>query len=172
MKDWKFCPRCAAGIRLAGDGEDTHVECPACGFTKYDNPLPTTVGLILDGDRILLLRRAHEPRKGGWDTVGGFLSGAESAERNLIREGLEEIGCELVNLRFAGSYPSVYGDTGLMTIGFAFTCELPPGAEIVLSEENSDYAWFPLDDRPPLAFADCEAAVSDLAALTSRTGSA
>jgi NADH pyrophosphatase NudC (nudix superfamily) len=169
VKDWKFCPRCGAGTRLAGSGEDAHAECPACGFTKYDNPLPTTVGLVLDGDRILLLRRAHEPRKGDWDTVGGFLSGAETAEENLVREGLEEVGCELRNLRFAGSYPSVYGDTGLRTIGLAFTCELPPGAEIVLSEENSAYAWFPLNDRPPLAFADCEAAA---AALTSRTGSA
>ncbi|MBB5857102.1 NUDIX domain-containing protein [Amycolatopsis umgeniensis] len=169
MKDWTFCPRCGDRTRLAGDGEEAHVECPACGFTKYDNPLPTTVGLILDGDRMLLLRRAHEPRKGSWDTVGGFLSGAESAEENLVREGLEEIGCELVNLRFAGSYSSIYGDTGLKTIGLAFTCELPPDAEIVLSEENSEYAWFPLDDRPPLAFADCEAAAT---ALTSRTGSA
>ncbi|KZB80723.1 NUDIX domain-containing protein [Amycolatopsis regifaucium] len=169
MKDWKFCPRCGAGTRLAGTGEDAHVACPACRFTKYDNPLPTTVGLVLDGDRILLLRRAHEPRKGGWDTVGGFLSGGETAEENLVREGREEIGCELRNLRFAGSYSSVYGDTGLRTIGLAFTCELPPDTEIALSEENSGYAWFPLDDRPPLAFADGEAAA---AALTSRTGSA
>ncbi len=169
MKDWTFCPRCGERTRLAGHGQETHAECPACGFTKYDNPLPTTVGLILDGDRILLLRREHEPERGSWDTVGGFLSGAESAEQNLVREGLEEIGCELVNLRFAGSYPSVYGDTGWRTIGLAFTCELPPDAEIVLSEENSEYAWFPLTDRPPLAFTDCEAAVS---ALTSRTDSA
>ncbi|WP_410579108.1 NUDIX domain-containing protein [Amycolatopsis sp. lyj-108] len=95
------------------------------------------------GDRILLPRREHEPRKGSWDTVGGFLSGAETAEDNLVREELEEIGCEL-----------------------------PPDVEIVLSEENSEYAWFPLDDRPPLAFADCEAAVAASAALTSRTGSA
>jgi len=169
VKDWTFCPRCGDRTRLEGEGEDTHAECPACGFTKYDNPLPTTVGLILDGDRILLLRRAHEPRKGSWDTVGGFLSGAETAEENLVREGLEEIGCELRNLRFAGSYSSVYGETGLKTIGLAFTCELPPDTEIVLSEENSGYAWFPLTDRPPLAFSDCEAA---LAALTSRTDSA
>ncbi|MFJ4103817.1 hypothetical protein [Amycolatopsis japonica] len=52
-----------------------------------------------------MLRRAHEPRKGAWGTVRGFLSGAE-------------------NLRFAGTYPSVYGDTGLKTIGLAFAdCE-------------------------------------------------
>ncbi|ANN16817.1 NUDIX hydrolase [Amycolatopsis orientalis] len=169
MKDWTFCPRCGARTRLAGDGEDTHVECPACGFTKYDNPLPTTVGLVLDGDRILLLRRAHEPKKGCWDTVGGFLSGTETAEENLVREGLEEIGCELRDLRFTGSYSSVYGDTGPATIAFAFTCALPPDTEIVLSEENSEYAWFPLGERPPLAFVDGEAAA---AALTSRTGSA
>lgn len=116
-----------------------------------------------------MLRRAHEPRKGSWDTVGGFLSGTETAEENLIREGLEEIGSEVRNLRFTGSYSSVYGDTGLLTIGLAFTCELAPGAEIVLSDESSEYGWFPLDGLPELAFADGEAAT---AALTSRTGSA
>ncbi|MFD5250652.1 hypothetical protein ACFWIW_39305 [Amycolatopsis sp. NPDC058340] len=87
MKDWTFCPRCGDRTRLDGDGADTHVRCPACGFTKYDNPLPTTVGLVLDGDRILLLRRAHEPRKGGWDTVGGFLSGAETPKRTSSAKG-------------------------------------------------------------------------------------
>ncbi|WP_410654894.1 NUDIX domain-containing protein [Amycolatopsis sp. lyj-112] len=127
MKDWKFCPRCGAGTRHAGDGE-AHVECPACGFTKYDNPLPTTLGLVLESGRLLLLRRAHEPRKGHWDTVGGFLSGAETAEENLVREGLEE--------------------------------------------ESSEYAWFPLTGLPEIAFADGRAAVADLIALTSRTGSA
>ncbi len=169
MKDWKFCPRCSADTRLAGDADEAHLECTACGFTKYDNPLPTTLGLVLDGDRILLLRRAHEPRKGSWDTVGGFLSGAETAEENLVREGMEEIGCELQDLRFAGSFSSVYGDTELTTIGLAFTCALPPGAEIVLSDESSGYDWFPLADLPELAFADGQAAT---AALTSRTGSA
>jgi NAD+ diphosphatase len=169
VKDWKFCPRCGPDTRLVDDAEESHLECLECGFTKYDNPLPTTLGLVLDGDRILLLRRAHEPRKGSWDTVGGFLSGTETAEENLVREGLEEIGSEVRNLRFTGSYSSVYGDTGLLTIGLAFTCELAPRAEIVLSDESSEYGWFPLDDLPELAFADGEAAT---AALTSRTGSA
>jgi NAD+ diphosphatase len=169
VQDWKFCPRCGHDVELVGDGSDAHVVCHTCGFTKYDNPLPCTIGLVLDGDRILLLRRAHEPRKGSWDTVGGFLSGTETAEENLVREGLEEIGCELKKLRFSGSYSSVYGDTGLVTIATAFTCELAPGAEILLSEESSEYAWFPLDDLPELAFIDGTSAIG---ALTSRTDSA
>jgi NADH pyrophosphatase NudC (nudix superfamily) len=163
VNDWKFCPRCGAGLAFAGDGPERHAFCRGCGFTKYDNPLPTTIGLICRGRSILLLRRAHEPAAGSWDTVGGFLSGGETAEENLVREAWEEIGCQVVDLRPAGTYPSVYGDTGLTTVGIAFTCRIADDAVITLSEENSEHGWFGHDELPDLAFADVTAAVRDLA---------
>lgn len=163
MQDWRFCPRCGGSLVLVGSGTERHASCRACGFDKYDNPLPTTIGLIRRGSRLLLLRRAQEPALGRWDTVGGFLSGGETAEENLVRETGEEIGCQVVDLRPAGTYSSVYGDTGLTTIGIAFTCRIADDAMITLSEENSEHGWFGLDEVPELAFTDVAAAVGDLA---------
>ena len=162
MMDWRFCPRCSAPLTLVGDSSERHAACASCGFVKYDNPLPTTIGLICRGRTLLLLRRAHAPALGAWDTVGGFLAGSETAEENLVREAWEEIGCQVVDLRPTGTYASVYGDTGLPTVGVAFTCRIADDAVITLSEENSEHGWFGWGEIPDLAFADVSAAVRDL----------
>jgi NAD+ diphosphatase len=159
MRDWRFCPRCGAAARFSGDGLDLHLACPACGFVKYDNPLPTTIGLVVRDDRLLLLRRAIAPQRGWWDTVGGFISAGETAEETMRREAREEIGAEIVIERQLGTYASVYGDTGLQTLGIAFACRLADeAAELRISEESSEHAWFAPDELPRLAFADVQQA--------------
>jgi NAD+ diphosphatase len=162
MEGWRFCPRCGTTLTAVGDGPERHLSCGGCDFFKYDNPLPTTIGLIRRDSRLLLLRRAQPPAVGAWDTVGGFLAGSETAEENLVREAQEEIGCRVVDLRPLGTYSSVYGDTGLPTVGVAFTCRIPDDAVITLSPENSEHRWFAPDEIPDLAFADVRAAVRDL----------
>jgi NAD+ diphosphatase len=164
MQDWRFCPRCAAPLVFVGSGPERHASCRSCGFVKYDNPLPTTVGLICRGRTLLLLRRAQAPALGAWDTVGGFLAGGETAEQSLVREAWEEIGCQVVDLRPVGTYSSVYGDTGMTTLGIAFTGRIADDAVITLSAENSEHRWFAWDEIPDLAFTDVSAAVRDLVA--------
>lgn len=161
---WCHCPTCGGPLTLH-EAPDQHVACPACGFVQYENPLPTTIVLPVDATgRVLLVRRAQEPRAGCWDTLGGFLDVGESAERGAIRELREEIGITADELDYIGSYPSVYGDTGRRTLGFAFTCRLDLDPDqITLSAENSTYRWFPLDDLPELAFQDGIDALQGLA---------
>src|SRR5262249_54306413 len=65
---------------------------------------------------------------------------------------------ELVPL---GTYSSVYGTTGLHTIGIAFLCRLRPGSRVRLSAENSEYRWFPATELPELAFPDGQQALKD-----------
>jgi NAD+ diphosphatase len=159
VKDWKLCPRCGHELTRLGAGREFHVACPRCHFVRYDNPLPTTVGVVERDGRFLLLRRAHEPHRGTWDTVGGFVSSGETAEECLAREAWEEIGCTLTNRTQIGTYASVYGNTGLRTLGIAFRCGLEPGATITLSTENTEFAWFDPNNLPPVAFTDVQAAL-------------
>lgn len=162
MKDWKSCPRCGSGLNRIGEGREFHVTCPQCGFFRYQNPLPTTIGLIEDRGRYLLLRRADEPKRGEWDTVGGFISLGESAEECLRREGEEELNCKLTNLSFVGTYPSIYGNTGLQTLGLAYCCNLEAQAKIKLSNESSEFKWFELAELPSVAFTDVQMALNSL----------
>lgn len=169
MQDWKYCPKCGSALVRCGSGSEIRAACASCGYVKYDNPLPTTIGLVVRGDRVLLLRRGIEPELGKWDTVGGFLSGEETAEEGLRREAREEIGLEVDGLSFVGSFSSVYGDTGLRTIGFAFRCSIADDPAIELSGENTEYRWFDLADLPDVAFEDVRKALAQLrSAHTSR----
>jgi NAD+ diphosphatase len=163
MHDWRTCPRCGHSLDSHESGRDSHVSCPNCGFVHYQNPIPTTIGIVVHEGRLLLLRRAHEPMAGSWDAIGGFVNVGESAEDCLVREAREELGCGIDGLRFLGTYPSVYGTAPRQTIGIAFRCELEPGARITLSAENSDYGWYRPSDLPQLGFPDVRRAVADVA---------
>lgn len=160
--EWRHCPRCAGTLEPVHRNDDCHVRCPRCGFKQYDNPLPTTVALVLRGDQLLLVQRADEPRKGYWDTVGGFLTAGETAEECVVRELREELGCGIARMAPLGTFTSIYGDTGRATVGVAFVCELAPDASIRLSSENTAVKWFDLDDVPELAFQDGHDAVEAL----------
>lgn len=58
---------------------------------KYpDRPIVGVGAVIIDGDRVLLVKRAHEPLKGEWSLPGGAVEVGESLEAALIRETREE----------------------------------------------------------------------------------
>ncbi|WP_203882964.1 NUDIX hydrolase [Planotetraspora kaengkrachanensis] len=162
MEEWRFCPVCGRDLDHLGSRENPYVKCRECEFFRYNNPLPTTIGVIEDEGKYLLVRRAIAPELGKWDSVGGFLAPGERAEECLAREAREEIDCELENIRPIGSYASIYGSTGLRTVGFAFTCSLARGSRIKLSSENSEYHWFRPEEIPVLAFEDVRRAVADV----------
>jgi ADP-ribose pyrophosphatase YjhB (NUDIX family) len=153
-----------------GSQENPFVRCGNCGFAKWSNPLPTTIGVIPRGRKLLLLRRAVDPCRGLWDAVGGFLQPGESAEECLVREAREEIGVTVEPMEHLGTFVSEYGDTGLQTIGIGMTCRLSDSSvsDVLLSEENLDYGWFDTDELPHLAFADVRSCIERFSQLQSR----
>ena len=73
----------------AGDVLPRHV-CPACHTIHYQNP-KMIVGCIPEWeDKILLCRRAIEPRYGLWTFPAGFMENAETLAQGAVRETLEE----------------------------------------------------------------------------------
>ncbi len=60
---------------------------------KYpDRPVVSVGAVVLDGDRVLLVKRGHEPLKGRWSLPGGVVELGESLEQALTREVREETG--------------------------------------------------------------------------------
>lgn len=64
--------------------------CPDCDFFMYDNPKNVVGAVVTYGDKILLCRRAIEPRKGFWTLPAGWMELNESTEQGAAREAHEE----------------------------------------------------------------------------------
>ena len=88
----KFCSECGAPVTLrvpTGDTLPRHV-CDACRAIHYQNPR-MVVGCIVEwNDRILLCKRAIEPRRGLWTVPAGFMENGETTFGGAVRETLEE----------------------------------------------------------------------------------
>jgi len=88
----KYCSQCGAELRLrvpAGDNRPRHV-CDRCQTIHYQNP-KIVAGCIPERDgRILLCRRAIEPRSGLWTLPAGFMEQGETTLEAAVRETLEE----------------------------------------------------------------------------------
>jgi len=64
--------------------------CDRCGFVDYQNPKVVVGSAVLQGSKILMCRRAIEPRKGYWTLPAGYLELYETTEEGARREALEE----------------------------------------------------------------------------------
>jgi ADP-ribose pyrophosphatase YjhB (NUDIX family) len=107
-----FCSSCGSRLtRQIPPGENMLRDvCESCGTIHYKNPL-LVIGAIpehSDG-RILLCKRAIEPRYGFWTLPGGFMELGETTGQAAMRETLEEANArvELVQLFTVLSVPHV-----------------------------------------------------------------
>lgn len=73
----------------AGDDRE-RLTCPDCGFVAYENPKMVAGSVVSVDERIMLCRRAIEPRKGFWTLPAGFLELNETPEEGARREAWEE----------------------------------------------------------------------------------
>jgi ADP-ribose pyrophosphatase YjhB (NUDIX family) len=92
MPAMNFCSECGERLVLEtppGDHLPRHV-CKACGAIHYQNP-KIVVGCVPDhAGRILLCKRAIEPRLGYWTIPAGFMENGETLEQGAARECYEE----------------------------------------------------------------------------------
>ena len=97
----KFCPECAYPVVLQipeGDNRPRYV-CAQCETIHYHNP-KLVVGSIPvwdeDGQvRVLLCKRAIEPRHGFWTLPAGFMENSETTSQAAVRETEEEAGADI-----------------------------------------------------------------------------
>lgn len=87
-----YCSDCGGPIVLEvprGDSFQRHV-CSTCGIIHYKNPL-VVVGCVPEWEgKLLLCKRAIEPRLGYWTAPAGFMELGETLEEGAARETLEE----------------------------------------------------------------------------------
>lgn len=91
----KYCSNCGNEVVLKfAEGRD-RIVCEHCTVIHYTNPKIVTGALCVWENKVLLCRRAIEPRKGYWNLPAGYLEDFEKAEDGAIRETWEEAGAEI-----------------------------------------------------------------------------
>lgn len=93
-KPYPFCTDC--GFPEPRPVSDREFRCERCGFRHFITPIPAAVAIILDvQDRVLVIRRAHEPGFGMLGLPGGVIEADETGEEGAARETREETGLNL-----------------------------------------------------------------------------
>ena len=93
----KFCPNCGAQpARRVPPGDNLpRWVCDQCGEIHYQNPKLVVGALPEYQGKLLLCRRAIEPRYGYWTLPAGFMENDETAGQAALRETLEEAGARI-----------------------------------------------------------------------------
>jgi ADP-ribose pyrophosphatase YjhB (NUDIX family) len=142
LDGWRFCPRCGASV----DHGAGHVACRECGHVVWANSVPGVEALIERDGRVLLARRANEPRAGDWDLPGGFPDEGEEPVAALRREVREETGLELAHVELLGIWiePDYLGRS---VFSVTYLASAPAGNEQA-ADDVAELRWVAHDDLP------------------------
>jgi len=96
-----YCSACGEKVRFIipdGDNRQRFV-CGNCQTIHYENPKIVTGCIAQWQDKILLCKRAIEPRKGLWTLPAGFMENEETMMQGAARETAEEANARVDNLQ-------------------------------------------------------------------------
>ena len=81
----------SAFVKRIPEGDTrSRLVCDTCGFVRYENPKIVVGSVVAHEGRILLCRRAIDPRSGFWTLPAGYLELNETAAEGAAREAYEE----------------------------------------------------------------------------------
>lgn len=93
----KYCHHCASPLiqRIPPGDDKLRYCCDSCHTIFYQNPKNVVGTLPVQGNRVLLCKRAIQPRLGKWTLPAGFMENGETSLNGAIRETLEEAGATI-----------------------------------------------------------------------------
>lgn len=93
----RHCRACGGDVayRIPADDNRERAVCTRCGEIHYENPINVVGTVPVWQDRVLLCRRAIEPRLGLWTLPAGFLELGETTAEGARRETDEEAGARI-----------------------------------------------------------------------------
>lgn len=147
-----FCNQCGSATnRRVPDGDNRERDiCDHCGAIHYQNPRMVVGTIPVWEGRILLCRRAIEPRYNTWTLPAGFMELGESTAQGALRETIEEAGArvKLGELFTVIDVPQIE-QVHLFYLAKALGPELDPGPESLEARyyEESEIPWEELSFR-------------------------
>ncbi len=159
---YRFCPLCARPLVEGNREGGKRLYCPDenCGWVFYQNPVPAAGAIIVENDRVLLVKRAAPPRIGQWCIPAGFMEWQEHPEQTTIRELEEETGLKIEISSLFEVY-SGQDDPRSNAILILYLAKIV-GGHMQASDDASEVRFFGLDDLPgDIAFEAHRQALAD-----------
>lgn len=146
----KFCLRCGTPlVRQACFGR-VRPACLQCGWIFFSDPKVAAATLVVRSGKVLLARRANDPRRGLWTLPAGFVDAGEDPAEAAIRECREETGLlvqveRLLEVLYGQEHPRgahimIFYQARIVSGG------LQPGDDV------DQVAFFDVTDLPEMAF--------------------
>jgi len=114
-----------------------------------DRPLLGVGAIIVQNDRILLVRRANAPLQGEWSIPGGLVETGETIKEALIREVREETSLEIEPINLVEVFERILRDKEARVqyhfVLIDYLCRVVSG-KAVASSDVSDLVWATTDE--------------------------
>lgn len=127
-----------------------------------DRPIVGVGGVVVRGDRALVVRRATEPLKGEWSIPGGMLELGEKLREGVAREVLEETGLEVRVSEVLEVFDSIFpGDNGRPQYHYVlvdYLCHFIAG-DAVPATDVSEVKWVSANELDSLEMRDATVSV-------------
>jgi len=152
----KYCSHCGHEVdfRIPENDNLPRFICDHCGSIHYQNPNIVTGCIAQWENKILMCKRAIEPRYGLWTLPAGFMENQETLEEAAMRETLEEANARVANLNLYAVYSIPHiNQVYMMFTAALLDLEFGPGSESLEVElfSQSEIPWqqlaFPVIER-------------------------
>lgn len=158
-------------LKIPQGDDRTRLVCDRCDWVHYENPkaiVGSVVEAVVDGrSKILLCRRAIEPRHGFWTIPAGFMEEQETIEEGAKREAYEEARAQIdINALLA-----TYSIPRISQVQIIFRATLTD-MNFSAGSESLEVALFAWDEIPwsDLAFPSVHWALRHFDAVRDRNG--
>ncbi len=136
-----YCPYCGRKTVKKEIGDEGLIPyCESCRTPLWDLFSTSIIAAVVNEFHEIALLRQNYVSTANDVCVAGIMKPGESAEDAAVREIREEIGLDVISLKYIASYP--YAQKEMLMIGFRADVKK---ADLVLSKEVDRAEWVPLD---------------------------
>lgn len=121
--------------------------CDVC--KKYNSRYVACCVIVIEDNKILLVKRANEPKKGDWSLPGGYFSWDETTEQCAARELREETGYIAKNIKFFTQKSDPNRDDGRQNLDLIFSANVEQrDSKFDREQEIQEVKWFNVNNLP------------------------